>query len=279
MILLLAYLYTYSLLRGFNFEVLLFSSWELSPMMLPLLETFLDVLWNSFQCHHIFFNVFSTLKSSSPQGRLYFWEQPEVIRNQIRGIGWVLHFSNRFLGQKLLDREHLVSWSIGMVKNPIVGLKFRFFFYAQFQITAPVFPPNKHGWPFGLVEWKMSSSTFLRPFLNRLCYSKTLSHSFSPISLRALDKCHLYSFLISHKIGAGSIPCGGGGLGIFLFTTASRTARGPLSLLSNGYRGLFPRGKAAGAWRWPLTSIQCRSQECVDLHLHFPIRLHGVVLS
>jgi hypothetical protein len=30
------------------------------------------------------------------------------------------------------------------------------------------------------------------------------------------------------------------GLGIFLFTTASGTALGPTSLLSNGYQGLFP---------------------------------------
>jgi hypothetical protein len=29
-------------------------------------------------------------------------------------------------------------------------------------------------------------------------------------------------------------------LGIFLFTTASRQAWGPPSLLSNGYQGLFP---------------------------------------
>jgi len=27
------------------------------------------------------------------------------------------------------------------------------------------------------------------------------------------------------------------------------------SLLSKGYRGLFPESKAAGAWSWPLTSI------------------------
>jgi hypothetical protein len=41
---------------------------------------------------------------------------------------------------------------------------------------------------------------------------------------------------------------------IFLFSTASR----PIlehNLLSNGYRGFFPRGKAAGAWIWPLISI------------------------
>jgi hypothetical protein len=28
----------------------------------------------------------------------------------------------------------------------------------------------------------------------------------------------------------------------------------PPSLLSNGYRGLFPRGKVTQAWSWPLTS-------------------------
>jgi hypothetical protein len=32
------------------------------------------------------------------------------------------------------------------------------------------------------------------------------------------------------------------GLGISLFTTASRPALGPTSLLSNGYQGLFPWG-------------------------------------
>jgi hypothetical protein len=37
-----------------------------------------------------------------------------------------------------------------------------------------------------------------------------------------------------------------------------------------GTRGSFHGGKAAGAWSWSLTSIQC---------LHSPIHLHGVVLS
>jgi hypothetical protein len=30
---------------------------------------------------------------------------------------------------------------------------------------------------------------------------------------------------------------------------------GPPSLLSNGHRGSYPRGKATGAWIWPLISI------------------------
>jgi hypothetical protein len=41
-----------------------------------------------------------------------------------QGKGWVFPFSNRFLFQKLLDREHPVSWSIVMVENPIAGAKF-----------------------------------------------------------------------------------------------------------------------------------------------------------
>jgi len=32
--------------------------------------------------------------------------------------------------------------------------------------------------------------------------------------------------------------------------------------------GLFPGGKAAGAWSWPLTSLYCRGQKCVELYLH-----------
>jgi len=52
------YLYTYSLLRRVTFEVLLLSSYILSPKMLPLLETFLEILmWNTFQCRrHISWN-------------------------------------------------------------------------------------------------------------------------------------------------------------------------------------------------------------------------------
>jgi hypothetical protein len=58
--------------------------------------------------------------------------------------------------------------------------------------------------------------------------------------------------------------------------------RDPPSLLSNGYQGLFPwGGKAAGAWSWPLTSIQCRGQQCVELYLHSPITpsRHGAQLK
>jgi len=79
-----------------------------------------------------FFDVFSIMKFSSLYSRLDFRKQPEVTRRQMRGTGWVLHFSNRFLGQKLLDTERLVSWSIVMVENRIVGPKFRPFYTHSF---------------------------------------------------------------------------------------------------------------------------------------------------
>jgi hypothetical protein len=53
---------------------------------------------------------------------------------------------------------------------------------------------------------------------------------------------------------------------------------GPPSLLSNWYRvGSLPGCKATGTWSWPLTSNYCRDQESVDLYIHSPIRLPGVV--
>jgi hypothetical protein len=49
------------------------------------------------------------------------------------------------------------------------------------------------------------------------------------------------------------------GLGIFIFTTASRTALRPTQPPIHWYQGLFPWGKAAGAWSRPLT-ISCQGQ-------------------
>jgi hypothetical protein len=46
---------TFSVLRRVTFEALPLRSCALSPTMLPLLETFLELLlWNTFQCHHFF---------------------------------------------------------------------------------------------------------------------------------------------------------------------------------------------------------------------------------
>jgi len=83
MILFEAYLYTCNLIEGLPSKYLLqLNSYTLSLMILPLWVTF----WKA--CFGISF---------------IFWKLSEDIRTQIRGIGWVTHFSNRFLGQKLLD--------------------------------------------------------------------------------------------------------------------------------------------------------------------------------
>jgi hypothetical protein len=72
-----AYMYTYSLLRGVTFEVLIFSSYALRPTMLPLWETiFESLLWSSFQCRlHIFTTTTTTTTTqqlSNPKQLLKF---------------------------------------------------------------------------------------------------------------------------------------------------------------------------------------------------------------
>jgi hypothetical protein len=53
----------------------------------------------------------------------------------------------------------------------------------------------------------------------------------------------------------------------------------PPRLLCNGTVCSFLRGKAAAAWSWLFISKQCRGQEYVDLYIHIPILLHGIVLD
>jgi hypothetical protein len=70
------------------------------------------------------------------------------------------------------------------------------------------------------------------------------------------------------------------GLGIFLFTTASRTALGPTQppiqwVLGSLSLGIKRPGRAADHSRPSSAEVK----ECVELYLHSPIRLHGMVLS
>jgi hypothetical protein len=70
------------------------------------------------------------------------------------------------------------------------------------------------------------------------------------------------------------------GLRIFLFTTASRMALGPTQPPIQWVRGALSLGvKLPGreADHSPPSSDEVK--ECVELYLHPPIRLHGVVLS
>jgi hypothetical protein len=92
------------------------------------------------------------------------WKRPEVIQSQMREMVWMFHFSNRFLGQKLLDREFLVSWSIVMVENPIIGPEVEPF---------PTPPPN----------WLLQSLQTLA-FLNGLLDPR-------PFGFLHIDSCNL----------------------------------------------------------------------------------------
>jgi hypothetical protein len=114
MILLQAYLCTYSLLRDgesvVTLKVLPLSSYALSITILPQLETFLELLlWNTFQCLRHISLCLQYLEIFVPIRLTLFWKQPEVIRRQNRGIGWMFHFSNRFLARNCLTKRALFA--------------------------------------------------------------------------------------------------------------------------------------------------------------------------
>jgi hypothetical protein len=69
-------------------------------------------------------------------------------------------------------------------------------------------------------------------------------------------------------------------LGIFLFTTAFRTALEPTQPTIQWVPGALSLGvkrTVREAHHSPPSSAEVK--ECVELYLHFPIHLHGVVLS
>jgi hypothetical protein len=57
--------------------------------------------------------------------------------------------------------------------------------------------------------------------------------------------------------------------GVEIIRTHPDLPWGPPSLLYNGY-WVFPRGKAAGAWRWSPTSSSAEVRERVELYLYSP---------
>jgi hypothetical protein len=70
------------------------------------------------------------------------------------------------------------------------------------------------------------------------------------------------------------------GLGIFLFTTASRTALEPTQPPIQWVPGALSLGvKRPGREADHSLPSSAEVKECVELYLHSPIRLHGVVLS
>jgi hypothetical protein len=66
----------------------------------------------------------------------------------------------------------------------------------------------------------------------------------------------------------------------YLFSTASepvlRSTQPPMQWIPVGS---FHGSKAAGSWSWPLTTIYCRGKKMVELCLHSPICLRGVVFN
>jgi hypothetical protein len=60
-----------------------------------------------------------------------------------------------------------------------------------------------------------------------------------------------------------------------IFHTRPDWPWGPLSLLYNGYQ-VFPRGKAAGAWRWLPTPSSAEVKERVELYLYSAVGLRGL---
>jgi hypothetical protein len=53
---------------------------------------------------------------------------------------------------------------------------------------------------------------------------------------------------------------------------------GPPSLLSNGYRGLLPRGRSSRGVKLTTHHHLMQRSRMVELNLYFPIRLHGILL-
>jgi hypothetical protein len=70
------------------------------------------------------------------------------------------------------------------------------------------------------------------------------------------------------------------GLGIFLFTTASRTALGPTQPLIQWAPGTLSLGVKQPEREADLSPpSSAEVKECVELYLHSPMRLNDVVLS
>jgi hypothetical protein len=101
------------------------------------------------------------------------------------------------------------------------------------------FPLDAHGSPFKLQSGLSSNGS--NSLFRHLYRSPTWGSSVSIITRIRAGR-------------PGSDSRQGQGRNVFSLPPRPHRLWGPPSLLSDGYRGIFPGGKAAEAWSWPLTT-------------------------
>jgi len=125
----------------------------LLPTMLPLLETFLDLLlWSSFQCSRRIFWYLQYLEIFITLSHTLFSEKSLKLLGSISGEydGYSFSVINFWARNSLTE---MVLWAGALLwwETKRWG-KLQAFFYAQLQVTALVLPHNKLTLLFGLME-------------------------------------------------------------------------------------------------------------------------------